>query len=280
MNELQVKTINFTPAVVEFNFDELSNVLDEQLAKYQGLEFTEKDVAECKKTITELNKGKKALDDYRKKTKKELTASVTEFENKCKELAAKFDSVIDPLKEQHDQFEEKRKDIKRMEIEGFIDHLIHVENLNDKYAAQLVIDDSYLTKSKTIKSIKEELTTKAEHLGIQQDKEDADQEVIKSHVALTNAKNGVNLPESVYIKLLDFKDVGTIKILIEADAENEIKKPKEVVKEYKQVPLSEAPGLDEATFVERYEVTATESQLDALEEFMNREEIQWKVIEE
>ncbi|MCM3396815.1 DUF1351 domain-containing protein [Oceanobacillus profundus] len=219
-----MKTIELTPAVVEFNFDELSSVLDEQLSKYEGLEFTEKDAASCKKTITELNKGKKSLNDYRLKTKKELTVSVTEFENKCKELAGKFDQVINPLKEQHDQFEEERKEIKRLEIEGYIDHLIHIEGLNDKYAARLLVLESYLTKSKTIKSIKEELTVKAEHLGIAQDKYEADREIIKSHVELINTKENINLPESPFLSLLDHKEVADIKAQIETAAKVDLEK--------------------------------------------------------
>ncbi|MCC2248829.1 DUF1351 domain-containing protein [Virgibacillus sp. AGTR] len=277
MNELQVKTIDLTPAKVEFNFEELSAVLDDQLAKYEGLEFTEQDATACKKTITELNKGKKALDTYRKETKKELTVSVTRFENQCKELGKKFDSVINPLKEQHDQFEEKRKEIKRMEIEGYIDHLIHIEGLNDKYASQLVVEESYLTKSKTIKSIKEELIVKAEHLGVQQDKEKADQEVIKSHVDLINLENGTDLLNITYISLLDHEiPVNEIKNQIERDAKIKVKND-----QMKEVPLSEAPGhTEEDIFVETYHVEGTEGQLQKLEEYMSSQSLTWSVMEE
>lgn len=274
MNELQVKTINLKPAVVEFNYEEISMLLDDQLAKYEGLTFTDKDAAECKKTITELNKGKKALDTYRKKTKKELTEEVTVFENKCKALGNKFDEVITPLKEQHDEFEDKRKEIKRLEIEGFIDHLVHIENLNDKYAAKLVVEDSHLTKSKTIKSIKEELTTKAEHLGVQQDKEESDQELIKGHVELMSTIHDVNLPESSYIALLDYKEVSEIKNIIERDAISELNKV-----EYKQVPLSSAPASvsDDEIYIESYQVEGTENQLEALEEHMSSQGLTWSV---
>lgn len=277
MNELQVKTIDLTPAKVEFNFEELSAVLDDQLAKYEGLEFTEQDATACKKTITELNKGKKALDTYRKETKKELTVSVTRFENQCKELGKKFESVINPLKEQYDQFEEKRKEIKRMEIEGYIDHLIHIEGLNDKYASQLVVEESYLTKSKTIKSIKEELVVKAEHLGVQQDKEKADQEVIKSHVDLINLENGTDLLSITYISLLDHEiPVNEIKNQIERDAKIKVKND-----QMKEVPLSEEPGhIEEDIFVETYHVEGTEGQLQKLEEYMSSQSLTWSVMEE
>ncbi|HHY72674.1 MAG TPA: DUF1351 domain-containing protein [Bacillus bacterium] len=275
--ELQVKTINLTPAVVEFNFDELSAVLDEQLKKYEGLTFTEKDAAACKKTITELNKGKKALDDYRKETKKKLTESVTAFENQCKELGAKFDSVINPLKEQHDEFENQRKEEKRKQIQTIIDGLLEKEGLNGKFAAQLIIPDEYYNKGKAMKAIRDELTTKAEYLGIQQDKEDADKEIIRMTVQQANTVLGVNLPESVYFNLLDYKTVEEIRAQIQADGE------KEGADRIVKVPVITTKPTTNKTagfFKEKYQVEGTESQLDALEEWMTSHSLTWKVIEE
>ncbi|WP_371069118.1 DUF1351 domain-containing protein [Sediminibacillus sp. JSM 1682029] len=276
MNELQVKTINLAPAKVEFNFEELSAVLDEQLVKYQGLEFTEKDAAACKKTITELNKGKKALDTYRKETKKELTAPVTDFENQCKELGKKFDSVINPLKEQHDQFEEERKDKKRKQIVPIIEQLIASEGLNDKYSDQLHdFPKEYFNKSKTLKSIESELTERAKYLGSLQDKEDADQEIIKSHVDLMNAKHGTDLLGITYTSLLDH-DVSVEEI------KNQIDRDVKIVEKNNQVPLSSAPGHveDEKRYVEVYRVEGTESDLEMLEEYMSSNGMAWKVMEE
>lgn len=276
--ELQVKTINLTPAVVEFNVDELSVVLDQHLKKYEGLTFTDKDAAACKKTITELNKGKKALDDYRKETKKKLTESVTAFENQCKELSKKFDSVINPLKEQHDQFEENRKETKRKLIQIIIDDLIEKEGLNEKFAAQLIIPDEYYNKSKTINAIKDELTTKAEHIGIKQDKVEADQEIIRMTVQQVNTVLGVNLPESVYFNLLDYKTVEEIKAQIQVDGEKEGES--RIVKAPNVQPASSMPkSANVEFFTEKYQVEGTEDQLDALEEYMTSHSLTWKVIE-
>ena len=104
MDNLQIITHSFTPAKVDFNYNEIAARLDVVLDKYKGLVFTEETVADCKKTIAELRKGQKSLDDFRKETKKKLTLSVTEFENDCKVLYKKFDEVIDPLKEQADYY--------------------------------------------------------------------------------------------------------------------------------------------------------------------------------
>ncbi|MEK4715257.1 DUF1351 domain-containing protein [Sporosarcina sp. FSL K6-5500] len=280
MNELQVKTINLVPAVVEFNFDELAAVLDENLKKYTGLTFTDKDAAACKKVIAELNKGKKLLSAYRIETKKELTVSVTDFENQCKELDAKFNAVIGPLKEQADDFEADRMDAKRKKVNDLISALIVKEGLNDKYMAQLIIKDEYLTKSKTLKAIGEELATTAEHLGIKQDKEEADIEIIKGFVELANTKSGLNLIESTYINLLDFEPVDEIKMRINYDVEGQLKKatPVQIIpmpKGHDIVIPTPVSKTDDESFVEKYEVTGTESQLDALEEYMSNHGLIW-----
>jgi len=314
MNEIQVKTIELKPAMVKFNYDELSNILDESLKKYDGLTFTEEDATECKKTITELNKGKKLLDDYRKKTKKELTASVTDFENRCKELNKKFDAVITPLKEQHQAFEKKRKEEKLQKIEEVIAQIIEEFELEEKYAVQIKVDGSYLNKSKTIKSIKEELTANAEWLKTQQEKEKTDKELIKSTVELANSKHEVNLTETAYVRLLDYKDVDVIKNQILDDAQNEAEKKiqeekrNQVIAEQKETePIlqqeeNDIPFADYTTveiedsfidddfindpfvprqnvLIKQYEVIGTKEQLEGLKKYMATNGIEWEVVE-
>lgn len=287
---LAVKTIEFEPAKVEFNYAELEAILDENLKKYSSLTFTEKEAAECRKTITELRKGKKALDDYRKSTKKQLTESVTAFENQCKDLNKKFDEVINPLVEQNETFEEKRKEEKRVKVQEILDTILEEFGLDGKHAAELVIEDSYLTKSKTLKSITEELTTLAEHLKMKQDKLASDVEIIKSHVELMNAKHELNLIESTYINLLDYQEFQAVRDRIESDAEEvlkqrELEERQRKAKEHankvippKVTPEQQAP--DEEVFLDVYEVIGTESQLDALEVFMNSQGIEFKILEE
>lgn len=284
MNELQIKTNSFTPAKVDFNYEQISRYLDEVLKKYDGLVFTEETVQDCNKTIAELRKGKRSLDDFRKKTKKELTKSITEFENQCKELNKKFDEVIDPLVEQSDFFEEQRRIEKKEKVQKIVDELIKEQGLNEKYAQMLVIEDQYLNKTKTLKSIREELTTTAETLGVQQDKEESDKELIKTKVELANAKYNVNLSETPYVKLLEYENVEDIEIKINLDAERESKvepepEPEPISDELIELVTMPEPKEDEEIYMERYEVHGTDAQLDALEDFMKYQDLEWKIIE-
>lgn len=319
MNELQVKTIELEPAKVVFNYEEIEKDLEQNLQKYSGLTFTEDDATECRSTIAELRKGKKAVDQYRLKIKKELSVPVTEFENKCKALNKKFDEVISPLVEQSDAFEERRRNEKREQVEEIAAQIIEEFDLDEKHAVEMVIPDNYLTKSKSIKSIKEELETTAQHLKTKQEKEVADKELIKSTIEFINNRYGVNLSDSAYIRLLDFKDVKEIKTQILDDGQSEadkkiqqekrkqeqlereeklkqeqleresqepivpIQKDPEPVYEpvnIEQIPFSDVIPVEtnETSVFEIYHVTGTESQLSALEKFMNENGMTWEVV--
>lgn len=234
MNELQVKTIELEPAKVVFNHEEIKKELDKNLKKYSGLTFTEDDAMECKSTISELRKGKKAVDEYRKKTKKQLTEPVSKFEDECKEINGQIDDVIDPLVVQYNSFEEKRKGEKLTEVHEIIAQLIEEYDLYEKHAVELVVTDNYLTKSKKIKSIKEELTTNAEHLKMKQDKEAADKENIANTVKLVNAENKLNFTESAYVRLLEFNDIVDVKEQINDDAKKEVERALEKERKAKE----------------------------------------------
>lgn len=290
MNQLQVKTVTLEPARIEFNHEEIEKDLVANLKKYQGLTFTEDNAKECKNTIAELRKGKKAVDQYRLKIKKELTAPVTEFENKCKALNKRFDEVINPLIEQHDKFENDRKESKRKTIEELIEYCLEGKELGELYRLQIQIEDSWLTKSKSLKAIEEELLVKIDHLIMQQAKADADKEIIKSTVEVANARYNTNLVDSSYLRVLEYSDVEDVKTQILEDAQNEAISREEILKqesvaplesitEENFIPLDEVDLVkEETTFFEVYKVTGTESQLDALEEFMRSEDITWEVL--
>lgn len=302
MDELQVKTIEKEPAMVIFNHEEIEKDLEENLQKYSGLTFTEDTAAECKKVVAELRKGKKAVDDYRKQTKKELTAPVTEFENKCKSLNKKFDEVINPLVEQHEAFEQKRKEEKSAKVKEVMDIVIGQKNLSDKYASQLTIDDGYLAKSKSLKSIEEDLRERGDHLKLMQEKEESDKQTIQSAVQYVNSNYGVSLSEAPYMNLVDYQDVKDIKAQIMDDGQAEADKrlhaeqckkereAKQVEYEHEiaqsdvepepEIPFNDFPDEFEDPFAmddtRQYVVTGTDEQLEELESYMNEAGLSWR----
>jgi len=210
MNNLQVETIKLEPAKVEFNHEQIERELEENLKKYEGLTFTEESTKELRATLAELRKGKKAVDEYRKKIKKELTEPVKKFENKCKDLNKRFDNVINPLKEQLDDFETKRREEKTTEIENLITQIITDYELTEQFAKELVVEDEMLAKSRSMKSIEDTLAFKASHLKTQQDKLETDKKLIDSNVRALNAEHGTEFIAEPYIRLLEFEEIDTV----------------------------------------------------------------------
>lgn len=328
--QIQIQTIDFTPAIVKFNAEQISAILDEQLAKYQGLTFTEDKEAEAKKVIAELNKAKKMLDTYRKETKAKLTASVTDFEDEIKKLAAKFDAVIGPLTEQTAQFEADRRQKKRTEIEGLIAGLIIEHELDPQFAAKLVYPEEYLNRTVSIKSITFDLQAEAEKLKGDQDRLANELQLICGSVELANqAIPGFGFLDTTYTRLLGQltlqqvltrinEDVTAVK---ERNAQAAAREEKRLADEASVAESNRlaaesaakvqfvapssattssmprtAPGVedirgtprfedihpltaDPQRFVETYQVTGSQAQLDSLEAFFEQYGFEWKIIE-
>ena len=188
MNKLQLKVLETKPAQINFNFEEISNHLDGVLKQYEGIVVTEDTIKDGKKVIAELRKGQKSLDDFRKKTKKELTAPVKAFEEQCKELSKKFDEVINPIVEQSEQFEEKRKEEKRIEVEKLIGEVCKLKDIES-----LPLEDSYLNKSTSLKSIKTELIKVADNMLLEKANYKKNIALIEGRIDLANARYGVTM---------------------------------------------------------------------------------------
>lgn len=274
MNKLQLKVLENKPAQINFNYDEISKHLDGVLKKYTGITITEDTVKDGKKIIAELRKGQKSLDEFRKKTKKELTKSVTDFENQCEELGKKFDEVIDPIVKQAEEFEEKRREEKKVEVQKVIKLVCELKHVED-----LSLDDKYLNKSMSLKAIKEDLISVANQMLLEKANHKKNVALIEGKIDLANAKYGVTMVKEPYVNMLEYKDVDNIltKILEDGEAlKNKLADtPKQKTTSFK--PVVQAPKKNEEIFVDTYEIEGTENQLDALEEFLNKNNYKWSI---
>lgn len=110
------------PAQVEItqgikNKEELKSELANRLEYYRGLVVTEDGMKDAKTDRATLNKLRTAIDDERKKVKKQFTDLCAPFEADCKELIAMIDEPINAIDSQMDALNEKRKAEKRAELE-------------------------------------------------------------------------------------------------------------------------------------------------------------------
>lgn len=144
---MELKTIINTPAVLEFNYDEILKNLTEYSEKYIGLVVTEENLKEMTGVKTELSKVETFIEDFRKAQKKEMEAPIKAFELKCKTLLEVVKKVSEPIKLQLNDFEEKRKAEKEKEVQNIVKSVTEKLGLNDKYASQLTIIPKYLNKT-------------------------------------------------------------------------------------------------------------------------------------
>lgn len=158
--------------VLTANFEDVKASLAETLNKYKGIVVTEEGLKDCKATQKELSSLRVKIDTYRKTIKKEILVPVTEFEGKCKELESLIVEVENPIKEGINVFDNLRRKEKKEKAMEFITKAIWDNELKPKYANQLVVLDKYLNLSGSVKSVMEDIETRAESLKIQQDAEE------------------------------------------------------------------------------------------------------------
>jgi hypothetical protein len=215
MKELQVKVLEVKPAVVSFNFEEMLNVAKKIKAQYEGLIFAEETVKQGKKTVAELKKIQKSVNDFKIKTKEELTQSVSVFENQCKTIIAEFDEPINFITTQLNEYEKKRIEGKTNVINGIIERLKEESQIEEKFY-NLEWNPKWTNKTFGTGEITEEATYQLNNMIIKQNEYYTKLEIIQAHVELANAKYNLNVPlsEKAFYSLVEYKTPQEIKEII------------------------------------------------------------------
>ena len=105
-------------AVID-NFEQLKQVLEQQLEAYKSLAYSQDSVKAAKKDKATLNKLKKAIDDKRKEIKKIYMQPYTVVEAQAKELIALIDEPLSLIAEFIAQEEAEEKEERRKEIAAY-----------------------------------------------------------------------------------------------------------------------------------------------------------------
>lgn len=158
---------------IRWNHEELKQWLLDRTEQYHGLVVTadKEQIQDAKKHMADMRKLRKALEDERIKAKKKILKPYDDFAVKEKELIQILDDAIQELDVQMKEYDEmlrqekleKAKEIYKEEI-GNLDRTIPFEK---------VYQESWLNKTKTLKSIREEITNI-------RDKVDADLKLINA----------------------------------------------------------------------------------------------------
>lgn len=125
MPDLEFKlTTDITPikqTVLTANFEEVEAQLREMLKPYETLVISEDDIANGKSVLSRIRKVEKTINDYRIAVKKDFTAPLAAFEEKCKALTAVCYESETNLSEQINKYIEQRKAEKLAGLRAFFD---------------------------------------------------------------------------------------------------------------------------------------------------------------
>jgi len=244
MKELEV---NKVLPVINANFEEVKESLNQSLEKYKGIVVTEETLQDCKKTQQDLGKVEKGIEDFRKSVKKDMEVPIKEFEAKCRELTSLIGEVKKPIKEGIVLYDTKRKEEKKKQAEEIIKEFIISLALSEKYSRQLTVLDKYTNLSASKKSVVEDVQARGQALKQQQDSEEKEIENTKASInAFVDSINediNSKLKADDYYKYITGSNITRIMEIIKREhdkvklAENPPKV--EVKEELKQAPVQE-----------------------------------------
>lgn len=221
MNALEVKVLKVAPAIVEFNYSEMSAYAKQLAEDYKGLTFDEETVKEGKKTVAELKKIQKSVNDFKIKTKKELTESVTLFETQCKDIIAEFDEPIDFISTQLVEFETERIRVKTLSINSLISQGYEQAEIEPKFQT-IEFKADWLNATKKEKELVDELTYELKQCANNQNVYYSNCELIETYIKLANSEYQLNvgLDAQTFIKM-DHMSLYQIKESIEQSAKRQ-----------------------------------------------------------
>lgn len=153
------------PQEIGFNFEELEVELRQRLEHYNHLVVTEDSIKEAKDDRADLRKLKDAIEARRKDVKKQCEAPYKAFETKVKRLTALIDAPIAAIDGQVKTFEEQERQKKYGEVSAAYAEIVP-ENLRDIIPLSRIMDQRWLNKTTTMKSIREALEDKAKRVNV------------------------------------------------------------------------------------------------------------------
>ena len=294
--------------VIPFDEKPIIAQLDEQLKKYEIMVFQEDDMKSVRATLKELNDGIKAIGSFRLDSKKQFLVPIDEFDAKCKAIEKRLIEVKGPIQQIKEDYEAKRTEDKRIEVQVLIDEMIESSDLDEVFATKVEFKKDYLKVSMKIEDVEKDLIVEMEKLSFAQEMLTMKREIIEMTVFKVNQTIvGKLSPESFY-PLLDvmskeelvenIKTAGINQLNAEDEAARLLRVVEEskVIEEVKPVVIESVGGsvvnesfmdnhitslpntgsnAGDEIFVDLYEIEATEYQFNILELYMENQNMKF-----
>lgn len=147
------------------NFEELKTALKAELEVYKSMVFTEESKPEARKTVANLRKLKKSMNDKKLEVKKTFMVPYTDFESQVKELDKLIDEPINFISGQIEEFERKRVEERKKLISDIYAEIITEHDTVTEYLPlQRIYDSKWENSTTTKKAIKEGIMKHVEHV--------------------------------------------------------------------------------------------------------------------
>lgn len=118
MNEISV-IVKQNPGEVTWNFEEIKKALEVALAEYQNMVYDDDSIKSAKTDVANLRALAKTIEDRRKEVKEKCLEPYSHIEKQAKELVSLIDKPIKAINDQVQDYEKRRKEKVRAEIEAY-----------------------------------------------------------------------------------------------------------------------------------------------------------------
>ena len=152
---------NWLTEQILWNNEELKAAIAEKVKDYKTIAYTEDSLKDMKADRADLNKLKKAFEDERKRVKKICMEPYTKFEQQVKEITALIDEPIGLIDSQIKEIDERRKTVKREEIEELFASI----GFQSFVKLDMIWDEKWLNATVTLPKIEEQMKSRMYQIG-------------------------------------------------------------------------------------------------------------------
>ena len=215
--------------IIDGNFEFVANKIKALVDQYKGTVLTEDNIAYVKAVKAHFTSLRTGIENKRSSWKKMYIdpASKT-VDAMCKELQQIVSEGENALKEQLEEYDQKRKDELTLVLTDYINEAVKKYELNEKFACEVIIKKNYYNKTQNEEDSYADIMEQAKQAKEKQNS-------YEQAVMLIQAEcEGTLLVVDSYIRQLEYKNVAEIILLIKLDK----KKAEELLKEVEEKQTS------------------------------------------
>ena len=281
--------------VVNFNFEEMKEYLNQRVDEYRNAVFTDESIKFAKSCVSQLRKEQSAFKSRITETKKEFMKPFDEFKKKADELVSLYDEPINFINGQVEDYERRRKAEKKVKIESLYREIIN--DLKEYIPLEKIYNPKWENATYKMIDINKEIVEVAASVkeaivtieGMDSEAVPKALEIYKKDLSLTNAISYINNYERQKAEILSREQEKRKQEEIEkARAEERAKiaeeaRQAEAIEEAKEQARAEViesmaiiPENDTKDYI--YSISLGEESKKALEMYLDSIGVDWEIL--